>query len=397
MRAILSDPGLRVVSAMMTLFGAFICGFAPYVSTLAVGTFGLGDAGFAAIIVCATLTTVSLSVLIGLWTDRTGRRRGVAMVSAAALVLATGGMSLWPSGPAFVLAHALLIPAGATLYSQVFALARILALQRPPAERDAVMAALRAMLALPFVGVLPLWSAAFAAGAPVLSIYPAGMVFAALIFLLAWRFWPAAGSGGTPSGLSLRAGLAEIARPAIALRVVALGAVNAASTVYMAVISLVLVPGIGRGPADVALYVGLVAGLEVPFMLMLPWLAARVPRVRLILCGAGLYALHLGALPLIGGTGWLWVMVLPAAIGGAATLALPIAYLQDQLADRAGAGASLLALQRLAADVVAAACFVLGTSLGGYGLVAAFGVAVSLAGATTVVLADGRRRLPTPA
>lgn len=391
MRVIWTDPGLRVVAAMMVLFGAFLCGFAPYVSALAVGTFGLGDAGFAAIIVCATLTTVSLSVLIGLWTDRTGRRRRVAMACAAALVVATGAMSVWPSGPAFVLAHAVLIPAGATLYSQVFALARVLALQRPVAERDGVMAALRAMLALPFVGVLPLWSVAFAAGVPVLSIYPVGMTFAGLILLLAWRFWPAAASGGAPSGLSLRAGLAEMARPAIALRVVALGAVNAAATVYMAVISLVLVPDVGRGPADVALYVGLVAGLEVPFMLMLPWVSARVPRVRLIFLGACLYALHLGALPVVGASGWLWLMVLPAAVGGAATLALPIAYLQDQLADRAGAGASLLALQRLAGDVVAAACFVLGTALGGYGLVAVFGVVVSLAGAATVVLADRAR------
>ncbi len=391
MRVIWSDPGLRVVAAMMVLFGAFICGFAPYVSALAVGTFGLGDAGFAAIIVCATLVTVSLSVLIGLWTDRTGRRRGVAMACAAALVVATGAMSVWPSGPAFVLAHAALIPAGGTLYSQVFALARILALQRPAAERDGVMASLRAMLALPFVAVLPLWSVAFAAGVPVLSIYPVGMVFAGLILLLAWRFWPAAGSGGAPSGLSFRAGLAEMARPAIALRVVALGAVSAAATVYMAVIALVLVPDVGRGPADVALYVGLVAGLEVPFMLMLPWASARLPRVWLIFGGACLYALHLGALPLIGGSGWLWLMVLPAAVGGAATLALPIAYLQDQLADRAGAGASLLALQRLAGDVVAAGCFVLGTALAGYGLVAALGVVVSVAGAAVVVLADRRR------
>jgi len=176
MRVIWTDPGLRVVAAMMVLFGAFLCGFVPYVSTLAIGTFGLGDAGFAAIIVCATVVTVTLSVLIGLWTDRTGRRRGVAVACAAALVVATGAMTVWPSGPAFVLAHAALIPAGATLYSQVFALARVLALQRPVAERDGVMAALRAMLALPFVGVLPLWSVAFAAGAPVLAIYPVGMV-----------------------------------------------------------------------------------------------------------------------------------------------------------------------------------------------------------------------------
>jgi hypothetical protein len=73
------------------------------------------------------------------------------------------------------------------------------------------------------------------------------------------------------------------------------------------------------------------------------------------------------------------------------TLTVPIAYLQDLLADRPGAGASLMAVQRLAGDVIAALCFAAGTALGGYGLVAALGVAVSLIGAAALRDADRSR------
>lgn len=70
------------------------------------------------------------------------------------------------------------------------------------------------------------------------------------------------------------------------------------------------------------------------------------------------------------------------------TLTVPIAYLQDLLADRPGAGASLMALQRLAGDVIAATCFAIGTTLAGYGTVAILGVAVSLIGAAALLVAD---------
>jgi hypothetical protein len=178
--------------------------------------------------------------------------------------------------------------------------------------------------------------------------------------------------------------------PQLALRVLALGGVNAAATLYIAIVSLVMVPEVGRGTADVALYVGLVAGLEVPFMLLLPTLTRGMDRTLLILIGAALYAVHVALLPVLAGHWTVWLLIWPAAIGGAVTLTVPIAYLQDLLSDRPGAGASLMAVQRLAGDVIAALCFALGTWFAGYVLVAWLGVAVSLVGAGALWRADRR-------
>jgi len=150
------------------------------------------------------------------------------------------------------------------------------------------------------------------------------------------------------------------------------------------------VPAVGRGTADVALYVGLVAGLEVPFMLILPSISRGWNRTVMILWGTALYAVHVALLPVLAGSVWVWALVLPAAVGGAVTLTVPIAYLQDLLADRPGAGASLMAVQRLIGDVIAALCFAAGTLVAGYGAVAALGVVVSLAGALALWWVDRR-------
>ncbi|NJS39275.1 MAG: hypothetical protein HC783_09910 [Rhodobacteraceae bacterium] len=191
----------------------------------------------------------------------------------------------------------------------------------------------------PFVVVLPLWALVFAQGAAVTAVFPVGLLLTGAMLLVVLRRWPQDGTTAwedRPSGLSFRAALAEMGQPRLAARVLALGAVNAAATIYIAIVSLVLVADVGRSVADVALYVGLVAGLEVPFMLALPRLTRGMDRTLLILSGAALYAVHVALLPFLAGSALVWLLVLPAAVGGAITLTVPIAYLQDLLADRPG-------------------------------------------------------------
>jgi MFS transporter, SET family, sugar efflux transporter len=61
---------------------------------------------------------------------------------------------------------------------------------------------------------------------------------------------------------------------------------------------------------------------------------------------------------------------------------------QDLLADRPGTGAALMALQWVIGEVLAALCFVIGTWVAGYGLVAAMAVGVALTGAVWLWQAD---------
>lgn len=392
-RICMTDPALRAAGLVMALQGAVVCSFGPYFSTLAVNSYGFGDRGYAILLALSSIVSVSASVIGGIRADQTANRRKVTLTAVLSLILGAGLMTATPGPWIFALAAAFLIPISSISFGQVFALARLAATSYPPDQRDGIMAVIRALFAAPFIVVLPLWSVAFAAGASVTMIFPVALVLSAAMLAAVLHLWPADGStpwDDRPSGLSFRAALAEMGRLSIAARVVALGAVTGASTIYMSIISLVMVAEVARSTADVALYVGLVAGLEVPFMLVLPSLTRGIPRTRLILIGAGLYGIHVAFLPFLAGSALVWLLVIPAAIGGAVTLTVPIAYLQDLMADRPGAGASLMAVQRLAGDVIAATCFAIGTALAGYGTVAFLGVAASLIGAAALWAADRR-------
>ncbi|WP_225029087.1 MFS transporter [Xinfangfangia pollutisoli] len=394
-RIVWTTPPLRLAALVLALQGAVICSYMPYVSDLAVNRFGFGDRGYAVLMALASLISVGSAVAVGIRTDQTARRRGMALAAALALVAGAGLMVLAPGKLAFAVTLVVLLPFAGTIFGQVFAMARLASSGHPGPLRDGVMSVIRALLALPFIIVLPLWALAFAAGVDVMAVFPVALVLGLILLAVLLRLWPQDGATPwveRPSGLSLRGALAEIGRGRTLGRVVALGAVNAGPTLYMALVALTVGAAPGRAAADVALYVGLIAGLEVPVMVLAPRLLAGVPRTRQILAGAALYGLHLGLMPWAAPAGgWLWPLVVPAAVGGALVLTVPIAYLQDLLADRPGAGASLMALQRLTGDVIAACCFAAGTLLSGYALAAGLGVAVSVAGGLALILVDRRR------
>ncbi len=386
------DPVLRMVAGLMALQGALMCTFGPFVSVLAVRAFGLGDAGYAAVMVTSTLVSVAAALYSGIRADQTANRREIALFSGGVVVAGVLAMTFLPSTISFVLAHALLLPAN-SLFGQLFAQARLATATLPPVQRDGIQATIRALLALPFVVILPLWSLAFARGVPVMAIYPVALALSVAMMGMIWARWPTKGAmegRDAPSGLSLRAALAEVANPALALRILALGAVSAGGTAYWAVMGLALTPATGTG-GHAALYAGLVAGLEVPFMLALP-LLPRWKRANLIAIGTVLYVVHLVGIPLLANSPFLWLLLIPGAAGGALTLTLPIVYLQDQLSERPGTAAALMALMKVVGDGLAAGSFALGTSLSGYTLAAVLATAVTLAGAGALVLADAKRR-----
>ena len=396
LHTIWADKVLRLTGILMVLQGALVCSFGPYVSVLAVRQFGLGNRGFAVMIVASTLVSVTAAIAAGIRADQTADRRSIALWSSVAMLLGAALMTFLPGTVVFVLAHALIFPLS-TLFGQLFAQSRLAAQAYPPATRDGILTTIRALFAAPFVVVLPLWSLALNHGAAVLSIYPVAVVLSAVMLVITARTWPKVGATqwhDAPSGLSLRQALAELANPALALRIVALGAVSAGGTMTFAVIGLVLTPEVGRGAGDVALYAGLVAGLEVPFMLLVPFVIPHFRRTHLILTGTAIYALQMVFLTPLAGSSWLWLLLLPGAMGGAITLTLPIAYLQDQLAHRPGTGAALMALQKVAGDAMAATAFAIGTTLSGYGFAAVIGASVTVLGAAVLVWADRAVQVP---
>lgn len=387
---VLAHPTLRLIGVALLLLGALNASIYPYQSLIGIEKIGLSEAAFALLMVLTSVVAVTSSVAIGIASDQRGQRRRIALVAALCSVAAAALMLGLPAPITFILAHGILLPIASSLYGQFFALAR-LASPADNSSRDAILGTIRAAMSISFLAMLIYWTFAFGAGAAVMSIYISAGLAALGLVLLIYFGWPRDGATtwtDQPSGLNMAQALREIGQPHVMLRLLLLGAISSAGILYFVLISLVFDASLVRDAGDVALYVGLVAGWEVPCLLLLPRLAARMSRSNAIAFGTGLYVLHLIALPLLADTPWIWAMTLVAGVGGTAILSLPILYYQDMLPGRPGTAGAMLALQKLVADVLAAAAFGFGTALGGYVTVAVIGASLALLAAVGLYLAD---------
>lgn len=392
-RVILASPTLRMIAIAMILVGGINASMFPYQSLIAIQRIGLTDNAYALVLIIASVLSVTTTVAAGIITDQRANRRQIALLSAATSALGPAMMLVAPSPLTLILCHAILLPVAGVLYSQLFALARLACTDHLP-HRDPILATIRAGLSLTFVVVLPLWSLAFAYGVDVMNVYALATLAGLLLLYVVYRHWPRDGQtqwADAPSGLSFLQSLREIAYGPVLSRLVLLGVILSGPALYMVLISLVFSTTTGRTTGDVALFVGLVAGWEVPFMLALPLVTGRFRRSTLIAAGAAIYATYLALMPILAPYAAVWVLPLLAGFGGAAILTLPIAYLQDLMSARPGTGASLIALQKVASDTTCAAIFATGTWAGGYAYAATLGAIVMLTGVTTLLFADHRK------
>lgn len=398
-RFVLRHPALRLIAVALLLLGMHNASVYPYQSLIAIERIGMSKTAFSLMLVIASLVAVTSSVMFGILGDQFGHRRQIALGTAIASTLGVSMMLMFPGMWALILCQGLLLPLASSLYGQLFALAR-LASTEEGRNRDAVLGIIRSAMSFAFLATLIFWTFAFGFGLSEVAVYITGGIASLAMSLMVYFSWPKDGEtkwADPRSGMRLRDALVEIGRPNVAVRVLLLGAVASASNLYMVLVSLIFDASPVRGPADVALYVGLVAGWEVPAMLILPRFAHLLPRSTMIALGALFYCTHLLALPLLSDTPYLWIMTFVAGVGGAVIITTPITYYQDLLADRPGTASSMLAVQKLVADVMTAASFAIGSQLGGFETVALLGVSVSLLGALGLYLADRNAWFPARA
>ncbi len=398
LRLVLTLPIFRLLAAVIGLVGCVNASIMPYQSLIGIERIGLSHAAFAAVMVLASAVAVTTSVYVGILSDQRANRRQIALVTASFGLAGAALMLMQPNALTFVIANGVLLPVGTSVFGQTFALNR-LASGPHPQHREGIQATIRAAMSVMFLTMLVFWTFAFAAGIDVMAVYLSGALASLALVALILGFWPRDGQttwADRPSGLKLSRALAQLARPMVSLRLLCLGAVASSGILYMVLVSLIFEQAAGRGPSDVALYVGLVAGCEVPFMLLMPRYLAHIPRARLILIGTALYICHLVFMPVLAPTPAIWGMTLVAGLGGTAMLVLPISYYQDLLATQPGTAAALIALQKLVGDVFAAIAFTIGTALGGYALVALIGGGVALTGAVALWWLDARRPFAQP-
>ena len=381
-----ADPGLRLTAILLFLFGCVICSVVPYQSLIGIERFGIGTSTYALLLAGAAAISVAASLVTGILSDHYIERRHMAAASLAVYLTAGLAVTLLPGKASFIYAHLVAYPLGGTIWPQTFALARLSARRHGPRDEAALMSVIRAVFALPFVLVLPLWSLAFGLGVPLVGVYALSFLLTGVMLaLILWRWPPGIEATWAETRARPATGglLRPFAQPGLLARVALLGAIGGLIGLYMALTGLTFTAA-GRGEGEIVWFAGGVAGAEVPFMLVLAQVQHRIRRERLIALGTAIYACHVGLLPFLAASPFVWLLILPAALGGAMILTLPIAYLQDLMADRPGAGSSLMALQRITADGCTALAFAVGTAFAGYGLAALIGAGMAIGAAAVL-------------
>ncbi len=387
---VLHTPVFRMLAIVIGLIGCLNASVYPYQSLIGISRMGLSEPAFAVVMMLASAVAVTTSVMLGVMSDQKANRRRMALITAMVGVAGAALMLMAPGPASFVLAHGVLIPFASSLFGQAFALNR-LATQDQLVQRDGIQATIRSSMSATFLAMLVFWTFAFGWGLDVMFIYVSGGLASLLLVAVIWRSWPRDGQTAwedRPSGLRVGQALAQLLRPEVSLRLLCLGAVTSSGILYMVLVSLVFDAAPGRDSSDVALYVGLVAGWEVPFMLLLPRYFRHLSKSLLIALGTMVYVSHLVLLPILAESAWIWAMTLAAGLGGTAMLILPITIYQDLMADQPGTAAALLALQKLVGDAFAALAFTIGTAFGSYGDTALLGGLIAIGGSVGLWLLD---------
>lgn len=394
LRLIWRDPTLRLAAFCALMLGCFGGSIWPYMSLIAIEVLGIGNGAYAAILVAALVVGVGLAVGTGILTDQRPHRRAMALT--ASLATMTGGLIvwLWPSPVSFVLVHVLVLPLAGTIQNQIFAIVRLACEGQPDDRRDSVVGLVRTCIALPFVVVLPVWGVLAENGFSLLAIYVGITAFGLVQLVLVLRHWPhdaRAPWTEAKSGLGFRASLAEMLHGPVLLRVQLFGLLHVGGAMAGIILGLTFSQA-GRGTDEVGLFFALFVGFEVLSILLISPLRARMGRLALISLGVAIYAGFLVSLPILVATPLVWLLAIPAGLGGGMIYNLAVGYLQDLMGARPGAGASLLVLQRIATDSVAPGAFWIGTLISGYGM-AAILAAASMAMAMAAILALDRVRV----
>lgn len=389
---ILHNPGVRVSAISIFFFGLTGATTAPFMSLIGIHELGLSNAHYSLLIFAASCINVVASVLVGALADRMGHFRMPMLVVSLFGVVGYGAVYLVPHQMVFVVCTLCCLPVFGALNSLIFANVRSASSHMPVRDLIAVNSGVRAIISASWV-LVPGVVGFMLAGSP--SMLPA-FLYACLgafaCFLLYLLFLPKAERGAkVASNSKFLASIFEVASPGLLLRLLAVALISSMMQMNGVILPLVVVGPAHGTNADVGVLVGIVAFLEIVFILLWGWVERRSSSVLILAIGAVLYC---GYLFLLGfaTTPWQVYILTPlAGLGAAAIISVPISYLQNLIADRAGLGSSLIAVNMFLSGGLNSLVFALGTRVSDYAFTAKLGAGVGLLGVVMMIVMEKPR------
>ena len=388
------NPTVRVSMLAIFAFGFAGAATSPYQAVIAIRELGLSNGLYSALIFAAAAVNVTVSILLGNLADRLGEFRRLMLSVAVFGIFGYGAVYVFPTQATFVLSALLLLPIYNALNSLLFANVRATTNGMPRADVATVNSGVRAMISLSWVLVPGFVGILLSRSTSMLPAYLFASLACLVCLCLIAAFLPR--QSGTDNAathhLSYLAALAEVISPRVFVRVIAVALISSTLHVNGAILPLIVTGPAHGTVGDIGILVGIVALLEVVFIVVWGRAQRIMSHVTALAIGTIIYVVYLLLLGFAFAPWHVYALTLVSGVGAAALISIPITYLQDLIAERPGLGSALISVNIFVSAGLSALLFAIGTGVSGYSGTAIIGAAAGLCGLFLLLFFDGDKR-----
>lgn len=387
-------PVVRISMIAIFLFGFTGATTGPYQSVVGITELGLSDGFYALLIFTAAIVNVAASLFAGVVADRVGDYRRLLMIVLAFGIAGYGIVYVVPSQATFVFAMLVMVPVYSASNPLLFANVRAIANAGGGRDAAAINSGVRAAISVAWVVVPGLTALALAGSGSMLPAYlMAALGCAANLALIYFKLpYDRKAAAVIEARHSYRASMLEALAPRVFARLMAVSMMTCLLYVNGTVLPLILTGAAGGHVTDVGAVVGLVAFLEVIFIIVWGNLQVRLGATVSLCVATVLYTLYLTLLGFVTARWQVYALIPLSAFAAAALISIPITYIQDLIADRPGLGSSLISVNMFLSGGLAAILFAIGSRVSDYSGTAILGALAGLVGVAMLLYFE---RAPT--
>jgi Arabinose efflux permease len=385
-------PVTPMLGSAMFMCGVTFASSQPYHAVVGIEALGLTSGQFALVMSLGSIIGAMIAVAIGYISDRLRDRRVLVLLTAAA---GAGGFALiylvrtpWM----FAVSIGMIVPLGMGMYSQTFSYVRVYYDAISPERSRFMVSAMRTVFTIAWV-IIPPAVGYVAAVYSTFDVYLvaalayalAGLVFAVLMTDPLTRIAP-------QSIPRKKEGAAFISLPwPVASGLAGILVINVAMRLASLAMPLMIITQLGGSLADVGIYAGIAAAVEIPFMLLWGHLLSRFSREDIIVGNALLFGAYLVLVSNAASvTDVYWLQALNG-ISTAALMSIPISYMQDTIKGRVGLSSSLMDVMNVSAALLGAASFGILASQQDYGWALAVAGVLGVGGGLVMLIGNFRK------
>ncbi|UTH46693.1 MFS transporter [Loktanella salsilacus] len=391
--SILRDHAVVRASAVaIFLYGFAAAATSPYQAVIGIRELGLSDPTYAVLGLTAAVFQVLVAVGTGYLSDRTQSYRTPLIVMSSFGLIGYGMVWMYPSPLTFAVAHIGPLALFHATNSLLFGNVRAQTSDFTSDEAAIANALMRMMISLAWVLVPGIVGVFLAYRGNMFDAYAIAAILAACVLLTIIFGVKADARPPQPYGprTAVLPDLISVLSGGMALRILGVALITQVLTVNATVLPLIVTGRANGVASDIGFLVGLVAVLEVIFMIIWAILVRRIHLTTALAISAALYLAYLIAIAGATVPWHVYAASVVAGIAAAGIISLPISYLLDLIRNRPGLSASLIAVNMFLGAALGSAIFALGTAIAGYGTASVLGGVAGVAGAALLIVMERR-------